>query len=155
MEYVDLFQQRLDQLYVGCIVCLVGNTVTPRHPLPACPTLRLIDNQGCKLFFDWKKKIKYAPGKACFACHVPQGPNDSLHGTFSAKRTNCKYSDLLAPLGFAIYHSEPLREQAQRHFNTIWHSADGFVAWLNGPVQPGHFTNLSAIMMWFASLTGN
>ena len=144
------FLERLKQFLGVCVVCRVRGYPAASHNLLDCRTFYEFRVQEHPEYLDWRKTIKYSHGvRACYYCHVPQGPNDMLHKKFVGNNSNCEYPDILAPLAYTLFSVNHLLTAAQQYFSVTWADHKSFAKWLSSPSSHGQDTNLCALFMWY------
>ncbi|KAJ3508586.1 hypothetical protein NLJ89_g5676 [Agrocybe chaxingu] len=140
-SYVCEFKSVLSRFDNACAFCVVFAYQGPPHDMKECPTLTgLLGQNGYGSFFDWRRGIKYADyhTRICFYCHIPQGPNDSLHTTFQRSKNACKYPDIVAPAVFALLLDENLCRDASKYFGVSFHGPENALSFINAPPIPSH-----------------
>lgn len=134
-----------------------SSSSTQPHDLTACPQLMSTSSDfTLSHYIEFRRQIKYPlknlHPRICYKCHVPI--IDSLHGTALQRNDHsaCYFRDMLAPIAFYIFHTPPARLAATHHFSLPpWVTLTDFVGWLNSAVVLHHYSNLSALFLWFAS----
>jgi hypothetical protein len=151
--YEEAFKTHLSAFSNVCAFCHVFNQPEDQsHPLNQCPVLK----PDKKKFFEWRTKLRYdkkfhATTKVCYICHVPQGEKDALHPSFTGVKLDCPHPDVIPPIAYAILHHDGLRKEASRAFSLVnWSDDSRVLAWLVGQPVKGHYTNLSALFLWYA-----
>lgn len=138
----------LQNIKKTCSFCYVTDPYTPaNHMFSACGKI-----DSGKLF-SWRKDIRYPQqmkGNICYHCHVPQGDQDALHPTFTRDARQCEFRDIIAPVVYALLlqgnQEEPLRKAFPGLDPTSPATA---LVWINSETVSGHFSNLTALFLWF------
>jgi len=156
-RYAALLNFQLLKNTAQCPYCLLhgAEPITP-HAIISCPTL--IDGSGqynVDTFLAWRRGIIYNsqhhPG-ICFLCHVPQGPNNALHSTFTGRWEDCLFPDIIAPLAYGVLTQSDLAASAQRQFPIADFSTPmASLEWINQAPMGGHPSNLIALFAWFSA----
>jgi len=131
--FVDRMKAALLFFSNTCSYCKVHGQTDKKHAITACPLLRGSHQGAISKYLAWKKLLTYDPNhhdSICYYCHVPQC-HDTLHGTFGSP-DDCEHPDVVAPIAYAIYHSEMLRSAAEDHFKCEWDNLNHFLKWSNG-----------------------
>jgi hypothetical protein len=154
-QYIERFKAALAKFTGICSFCRVAGQEEPWHSIIMCPQMTMLPDLSCtaESYRHWSRGITYQPqyhDKICFRCHVPQC-SDRLHATFVSRSDQaCEYKDALAGIGYAIFHIEPVKAQAQAAFGCTWDNEGNFLDWLNEKPMSGHKTNLSALFLWYS-----
>lgn len=161
-EYVSKFLLSLAMFTGSCAFCTVyGRSMalkTP-HTIMACPTLKHdVPGIDVDTYLAWKGMVKYKPkknGSVCYFCHIPQ-VTDALHATIQRNAGACKHQDVLAPIGYAIFHKRELRAMAEERFKVEWSAGvvpiNDYAVWCCGRSEEEDSpTNLSALFLWHCS----
>ncbi|KAF8875528.1 hypothetical protein BD779DRAFT_1678226 [Infundibulicybe gibba] len=146
--YVRNFKKALSAWKGLCAYCNIYGQTRNAHSILKCPTLvksRLTHDD----YMGYRKSIVYREyhHKICYTCHIPQC-SDWLHSQFQQGKP-CEYADVLAPIGFAIFHQKHLCIAASKHFNTRWGTMAEYLDWINARPEVGHKSNLSALFLWY------
>jgi hypothetical protein len=131
-----------------CSFCYVSDPYTPaNHMFAGCK------NIDSAKFFSWRKEIRYSSqmkGKVCYHCHVPQGEQDALHPMFSKDDQQCEFRDIIAPVVFALILHTDEGVALRKAFPTLDPSSlAAALVWINSETVEGHFSNLTALFLWF------
>jgi hypothetical protein len=148
--FVDRMKAALLFFSNTCAYCKVHGQTTNKHAITTCPLLQGSHQGAISKYLSWKKLLSYNPnhhGPICYFCHVPQC-HDTLHSTFGSA-DDCEHPDVVAPVAYAIYHSELLQLAAQEHFKLEWGNLSQFVTWLNSRPVDGEGSNLTALLLWY------
>ena len=152
-------QRELQSLLRMCCICLIHPPSRPigQHNLMECPSLEEHLNATWTTYKQWRQRLQYHKhhSKICFICHVPQ-ITDSLHPTFTkakkGDKVECEYSDIIAPLAFAIYHHMILRSHAERYFGVTWSNMTMFTNWLMDVPRKDRHSNLIDLFLWYIEM---
>jgi superfamily II DNA helicase RecQ len=149
-EYIDNMLLILEYFNGICAYCKLRGKDVEKHPIICCPFIDCGDGKGEECFVLWRDKIKYHGfhDTICYRCHVPQTDN-RLHRTFEKGGGGCDHPDIVAPVAYAIFLDNHMREAAERYFDQKWTGLDRFSKWMNGKPPQDHKSNLTALLWWY------
>ncbi|KAG1793353.1 uncharacterized protein HD556DRAFT_1443791 [Suillus plorans] len=159
-DRVHSIRGALEFLKHTCSFCKVwGGQIEADHALSQCLRLSSQPALSWGQYIDWRRELVYSTNhkKICYACHVPQ-INDDLHRQFTkaGKELTCEFADIVAPAALGIFLHHPTQQEAAVHFNqtSMWSSLAKFTNWLIAEPQPGSYSNLFDLFLWFVSTRG-
>lgn len=152
--YVSDFKKALVCYCDTCAICLFNGYSHP-DPLDAlsCPLFSLQESSVARYRY-FKSKLHYSSdihkSVICFKCHIPTC-HDLLHMPLYYKQ-DCPNPHTVTGVCWVVFFGTSSRPLMESHFNHSFPTLDAYIAWLNGPVIPGHKSNLTAVFLWYTSL---
>lgn len=159
-DYIQRFHHAAHPFAKHCVFCMLlgpSDATADDHNLMQCPLLLTGPSPFTVAeYVQWRKRIKYSntTPNICYGCHVPL--LKGLHGGDAQQghnRLGCSYPDMIAPLAYYIFHTPSEHQAAAGHFHlaSSWTTLASFTTWLQSRSVPNHFSNLSALFLWFAT----
>jgi len=154
-DRVPIIRRALELLKYSCSLCQVwGDLIDDDHELSQCPHLTS-QSISWERYLNWCKDLVYNEShkKICYTCHIPQ-INDDLHRQFikAGRGLACEFADVVAPAALGIFMHLPIQHEAMVHFNQTsqWPDLAKFTNWLMARPQPGSYSNLFDLVLWWA-----
>lgn len=157
--WVSEIQRALLIVEGACVMCTDAEVRVDAHTkgLMDCPILRdrTDDNELHRnVFLDgWRKRLNYPRSamseRVCYNCHIPNGPNDVLHGAFTSG-TTCERRDYVAGVGYLVWVADDVRNLASVRFGVNWSSFELYIGWMvRTDPSHGYPTNMIAVFVWY------